>query len=290
MTRTGKAPRLSSHMAEPFAEIHPDDAADRGITHASLMHLASPHGTALVRALVTTRQRRGSLFAPMHWTDRFSRTGRINALVAGDTDPHSGQPALKMAAVSASAARIALYGFAIAARRPELSRADYWAIAEAIGGWRAELAFSADPGDLPGWARAAFGLAGGTSLLTMSDSVTGWQSLAAFAGNRLEMALFVAPEPVAVSRQWAVSLLTAEIAPARRSDILAGRPGTDRPDSGPIICACNNVGSYQIAGAIRAGCDDVDAIGRALGAGTGCGSCRPELRALLDLHRPLVPG
>ncbi len=30
MTRTGLSPRLSSHIAEPFAEIHPDDAAARG--------------------------------------------------------------------------------------------------------------------------------------------------------------------------------------------------------------------------------------------------------------------
>ncbi len=29
MTRTGKAARLSAHMAEPFAELHPDDAAER---------------------------------------------------------------------------------------------------------------------------------------------------------------------------------------------------------------------------------------------------------------------
>ena len=31
MTRTGKSPRLSQHIAEPFVEIHPDDAARLGV-------------------------------------------------------------------------------------------------------------------------------------------------------------------------------------------------------------------------------------------------------------------
>ena len=37
MTRTGKTPRLSAHIAEPFVEIHPDDAAALGIGDAALV-------------------------------------------------------------------------------------------------------------------------------------------------------------------------------------------------------------------------------------------------------------
>ncbi len=44
MTRTGLAPTLSSHLAEPFAEIHPDDAAALGISPATLVTVASPRG------------------------------------------------------------------------------------------------------------------------------------------------------------------------------------------------------------------------------------------------------
>ena len=97
MTRTGKTARLSAHLAEPFAELHPRDAADKGIRHASLVRLENRHGSALVRALITDRQQKGSVFVPMHWTGQFSAAGRIDVLVTAQTDPHSGQPALKSA-------------------------------------------------------------------------------------------------------------------------------------------------------------------------------------------------
>lgn len=285
MTRTGKTPRLSAHMAEPFAELHPDDAFEKSIRHASLVRLESRHGSALVRALVTDRQQKGSVFVPMHWSGQFSAAGRIDALVTGQTDPQSGQPALKMATVTVGPALARRYGFAVSRKRPELGGADYWAIAATTGGWRAELAFLDDVADPVGWARPAFWAGDDPALLTITDKATGRQSLALFEGEELVFALFLSPDPVLVSRQWAVSLLTEQIKPARRADILVGRPGADRSDPGPIVCACFSVGANQIAEAARAGCHTVDAIGAALKAGTNCGSCRAEIRGLIELNR-----
>ncbi len=91
MTRTGKSARLSAHIAEPFAEIHPRDAIETGISSAGLVEIDSPHGKAIVRALVTDRQARGGIFAPMHWNDQFAARARIDAVVAPITDPVSGQ-------------------------------------------------------------------------------------------------------------------------------------------------------------------------------------------------------
>jgi assimilatory nitrate reductase catalytic subunit len=282
MTRTGKASRLSAHLAEPFAELHPDDAAEKGIRHASLVRLENRHGMALVRALVTTRQQQGTVFVPMHWTGQFSAAGRVDALVTAQADPHSGQPALKMAMVTAEPALARRYGFAVSVAKPALAGADYWAIAEAEGGWRTELAFLGEPEDWEAWARNAFGLESDVHFMTIRDRATGRQALALFQDDRLVLALYLAPDPVLVSRQWAVGLLKESIAPARRADILAGRPGGDRPDPGPIVCACFGVGANQIANAARAGCQTVDAIGAALKAGTNCGSCRAEIRILVD--------
>src|SRR5690606_25676347 len=50
MTRTGKSARLSSHIAEPFAELHPRDAAEICVGNAGLVEIESPHGKAVVRA------------------------------------------------------------------------------------------------------------------------------------------------------------------------------------------------------------------------------------------------
>jgi len=285
MTRTGKAARLSAHMAEPFAELHPDDAIEKSIRHASLVRLENRHGSVLVRALVTERQQRGSVFVPMHWTDRFSAQGRIDALVGAQVDPQSGQPALKSAMVVAGPALARRYGFAVSRARPEFAGTDYWAIAETSGGWRAELAFITEPEDWVGWARHAFGVGAEIELLSIADKASGRQSLALFEAGQLSFALYLSPDPVLVSRQWVVSLLTETIKPARRADILAGRPGADRPDPGPIVCACFGVGANQIAEAARGGCHSVEAIGVALKAGTNCGSCRAEIRGLVELNR-----
>ena len=106
-------------------------------------------------------------------------------------------------------------------------------------------------------------------------------------GGRLRGALYLSPEPVLVSRQWAVGLLAENGLTA--SAVLAGRPRGDRPDGGAIVCACNSVGINTITDAIlRHGCSTVDAIGAITRAGTNCGSCRAELRTILEAHK-VVP-
>ena len=66
---------------------------------------------------------------------------------------------------------------------------------------------------------------------------------------------------------------------------LAGRPGADMPDKGAIVCSCFNVGAKEIATAVRSGCGTVEAVGKATSAGTNCGSCRSEIREIVDEHR-----
>ena len=128
MTRTGKAPRLGSHYAEPFAENHPHDAAEIGIEPASLMTVENPNAAVVVRALVTERQQRGSIFVPMHWSDQYASSARVNRLVSDIVDPISGQPALKSESVRVSAFAANWYGFIVSENLPLLDSADYWAL------------------------------------------------------------------------------------------------------------------------------------------------------------------
>jgi assimilatory nitrate reductase catalytic subunit len=284
MTRTGKAARLSAHYAEPFAEIHPQDAEALNIRRATLVRLSNNHGTAIVRALVTDRQRRGQVFVPMHWTDQFASHGRVDALVTAKVDPVSAQPALKMALVHAEPVAVRLYGFFVAANRPALDKADYWAIAEAPGGMRGELAWFDEPSDWEAWLRTAFALPDTIRVLSALDTRSGRRSFAAMADGKLIAALYTAPDPVLVSRQWAVGLLTADQLDG--SAVLAGRPGADMPDSGAIVCSCFSVGINTIAAAVTGqGCTTVEAVGACTQAGTNCGSCRAEIRGIIDAHR-----
>jgi assimilatory nitrate reductase catalytic subunit len=68
------------------------------------------------------------------------------------------------------------------------------------------------------------------------------------------------------------------LSPADRAALLAGRR-PDGPPPSPLVCACHGVTAAAILGC---GADDVEAAGAATRAGTGCGSCRPEIAALLS--------
>ncbi len=71
MTRTGLAPNLMTHTPEPMLTIHPADAAAAGIEHRTPWRDWQPSdGDILLRAELRHSQRRGEVFAPMHWTDR----------------------------------------------------------------------------------------------------------------------------------------------------------------------------------------------------------------------------
>jgi assimilatory nitrate reductase catalytic subunit len=286
MTRTGKSARLSAHMAEPFAEIHPADASRLGIGDAALVRVESRHGTVIVRALVTPRQRPGSVFVPMHWTDQFAAQGRVDALVAPLTDPFSGQPASKNVAVRVTPFEPAFYGFAVSAGRPAPQGLDYWALARAAGGWRLELAHGGPLEGPEALLRRLLQLADHAEIIAYHDARHGDHRLAAFEGDRLVGALHLSPRPVALSRSFAVDQLGKSHGDIRaRYRVVAGRAGADQPDIGAIVCACFGVGASQIATAARGGCTSVDAIGKTLSAGTNCGACRSEIRAIVEANR-----
>ncbi|MDP4253809.1 MAG: molybdopterin-dependent oxidoreductase [Bacteroidota bacterium] len=54
------------------------------------------------------------------------------------------------------------------------------------------------------------------------------------------------------------------------------------PISGALVCSCNNVGIGNLKERIAGGCHDLAALSAVTGAGTGCGSCRPEIKKILE--------
>jgi assimilatory nitrate reductase catalytic subunit len=282
MTRSGLSPRLSSHLCEPFCEIHPVDAQVLDIEDASLVHIESDAGSIIVRALITERQRRGSLFVPMHWSGTQASQARVDCLIPSLVDPVSGQPATKNAAVCVKPFKSRWQAFAVTVNRPSPNVA-YWATARADGGWRTELAGITEPASKEDFARLLFGLPTAAPVLSYHDGATGRFRCAAFDGNRLAGALFMADGPVDVSRQFVTDKLAALFEDAgARWRIIAGRAGADQPDKGAIICACHSVGINEISAAIKGGCSTLDDIGATTRAGTNCGSCRAEMRIMLN--------
>jgi ferredoxin-nitrate reductase len=51
---------------------------------------------------------------------------------------------------------------------------------------------------------------------------------------------------------------------------------------GKLVCSCNNVGEGNLANLVRGGCTDYRQLCQQSGAGMGCGSCKPEVKAILE--------
>ena len=67
----------------------------------------------------------------------------------------------------------------------------------------------------------------------------------------------------------------------KRLELLRSGKKAD-PVMGKLVCSCNNVGEGNLKSCISAGCKDFTALCTQTGAGMGCGSCRPEVRAILE--------
>ncbi|MBU0688087.1 MAG: molybdopterin-dependent oxidoreductase [Gammaproteobacteria bacterium] len=282
MTRTGKVPRLNAHQWEPFVQIHAHDAEDRLLQDGTLARITSRHGTMLARVQVSAEQRIGSLFAPMHWSDAFAKAARVDALVAPITDPISGQPESKHTPVRIEPYRPAWQGFVLSRNRLELPGADYCASSQGDGYWRHELAGELAPEDWRSWAKSAHG--GGGEWMEFHDAAMGRYRAACVLDGKLESVFFIASDHRLPEREWLGSLFANRaLSVVEMAGLLSARPPKGAvTDAGRVVCACFSVGEKTLVNAIQTnGLTSIEEVGALLKAGTGCGSCVPEIRRLI---------
>ena len=292
MTRTGTVPRLMAHAPEPVLAAHPDDAGEA--PDGSLVAVESPWGRAVLRLRRDPAQSPGTVFAPMHWTDRFAPAARINAAVTPGVDPLSGQPELKHTPVRLVPVPMAWHGFLLLREALPPGLADWSALLpEAPGVWRHELAGHDAPAVAFARLRATVAqpcaaLADATWVV-LEDPAAGLHRAALLRAGRLLACVFLAPSPELPPRGWLAGLFAeAAIGSTARRALLAGRPA-EGPVPSPTICVCHGVPLGRILAAIDAGAGSIAAVGEATLAGTGCGSCRPEIATALAGARVLVP-
>ncbi len=286
MTRTGLAPELSRRDPEPFVEIHPSDAEARGISDGTLARVTNPQGTIVAVARVTERQRPGSLFMPMHWTDALAPSGRANAMTGLHVDPISGQPEFKHAPVRIAAYRETWRGFFLAREAWDRPRGSelIWRRSQWAGCQLHLFAGRGDEHERAALRKALTRRAPG-EVIGFEDAGAGVTREAWVSAGRLERVLFMATASRLPSPDWLAELFQQpSLTPEARIALLTGRPTGPRMDVGPLVCACLNVDARRIAAAIALGAVTEDAVGTLTGAGTNCGSCRPEIRALIREH------
>ncbi len=289
MTRTGQAPRLMTHQREPLLEMHPADAERLGLASGGLAEVETRHGRSVMPVRVTAAQRTGEVFAPMHWTDAYSSAGPIGRLAGAATDPVSGQPELKGTPVRVSP--VATFWRGLLLRReaaPPDAGPYYWARAPLTQGQAFELA-GREP--LPSgqgtqaWVLALLGVPEDAELVIYADPGRGAFRYAAIVDERLEACLLLSRR----AEDWPqradlMASLGEAVAPAARLALLAGSGGGEiaAAATGRTVCSCFAVGLKTLLDTIaERRLTSVAAIGRALRAGTNCGSCVPELAAIL---------
>ena len=283
MTRTGLVPRLFGHRTEPYIEINAEDAAQLEVGFADLVEISGPQGTSLARAVINDTVTASQVFMPMHWSSAFATDSLANAATANAVDQFSGQPALKSAAVTIKKFAAAWYGYGVSMLQ-DWPAADYCARRPLENGFAFECAGRTLPKDWGTFLYAA--LASGGELTSLQSKTTGIFRCVVTKQTRVVFMFFASLKPAEVSRSWLQEQLNS---PSNPLSILAGRPQDEVSDDGPILCACMNVGIGRIAATIAAdpamALDDVCVFTK---AGTGCGSCRIEIRKMLyEAAKPL---
>jgi assimilatory nitrate reductase catalytic subunit len=100
-TKTGRIPILEGLAPEAWVEVHPTDAAARGLASGDWARVESQRGAIeRIRVRVTTIVRAGEVFVPFHWEDRCA-----NRLTLDEFDPISREPNYKQCAVEITRAR-----------------------------------------------------------------------------------------------------------------------------------------------------------------------------------------
>ncbi len=285
MTRTGMVPRLMANTPEPAVELNPADAAALNLQEGDLARLDSRYGGLRAKVRVTHGQRPGQAFMPMHWSGRFAANGAAGTVSNPLTDPFSGQPELKHVPVRIVREQIEWAGVLITRRDFRPTGFLHWSRAAVTGGWVYELTGIEPPEQGILLARRLIDDVPRDQLLEYTDRRNStFRAAAADQGGRLAEALLVGPPGLLPQRDWLLSLLASgePLSPLDRRALLSGRAPVPQPSTGRIVCSCFNVGVNQLTAAVAGGCASVEDIGKAVRAGTNCGSCRSEIRSIID--------
>ncbi len=284
MTRTAKAARLNAHLPEPFVEMHPDDALTAGVQEGGLVRVSTRWGRLVARSRFAAESRRRMIFVPIHWSGAFSSDARVGALVNPVVDPVSGEPEFKHTPARVAPFVVAWHGFALSRRPLDMQDTTWWTHVRGEQFLRYELAGRRMFGNWSPWARRLLRVDSPGDWIDYADSGNGSYRAAHLVDGRMDACLFISPRPDLPSRAWLAGLFAREqLEAAERQALLIGRPTDASVDSGPVVCSCHGVGRNTLRAAIEKGrLTSVREIGQKLKAGTNCGSCIPELKALLS--------
>lgn len=285
MTRTGFVPQLMESAGEANFAVSPADAEALGVSEGDLVRVTTRHASAVLPAAITGAQRDGEIFAAIHWTGAHSGAGSISRLMGAERDPHSGQPSTKYEPAAVQALPALWHGVMQTVNHPNPAGQFHFARVPVKGGmqrfrlagWKPLPAGEA----LSDWAARLCGADADAERVEFADAGRGVYRLGILRGQRLLASLFIARQRQSLPRDEAVGALFEVANWPDRAGILRASAAVG-PARGRVVCVCHGITEPAIRAAIAAqGLRDVAAVGRALKAGTNCGSCKGELAVML---------
>ncbi len=269
MTRTGRSATLSAHRPEPFVEVHPHDAA--GLNDGGFARVSTAHGACVLKVIISDSQQPGSIFVPIHWNGQTASCARVGELVSAHTDPHSGQPEMKATPCTIEPVRFAARGRARSANFMNLPAGTWWTRVAVGDETEYRLATNRGPLIWHDFAQHALGAEGDLA----EELDASHYCAAAFIDDVLHGWICIGPEQ-ACRRFDPEKLRKPSEVPLPRAAL------AKFVEVEPVICACFGVGLNTIRDALASGrVRDIGDIGRALRAGSNCGSCLPELKKIV---------
>jgi assimilatory nitrate reductase catalytic subunit len=271
MTRTGISPRLSAHIPEPFADMHPQDALSVGAQPGKLARVATRWGSLVVRLRTSGEIARGEVFIPIHWSGQFASDARVGALVNPTVDEVSGEPEFKYTPAYVEPFHVEWLGFVLSRHPVETSELTWWVRAREERWTSYEAAIRHTPSNWSQWMRGLLGsVSSDVDYLDYHDPAAGTYRAAIVRDGQLESCAFFSKRDNLPPRAWLSQLFAKpKLTSPERAALLAGAAPSTRADTSPIVCSCFKVSRD----AIRAG--------NSSKAGTNCGSCLPEMKLLL---------
>jgi assimilatory nitrate reductase catalytic subunit len=203
----------------------------------------------------------------------------VNAAVNPAVDPISGQPELKHTPVDIRAVDVRWHGTILARRPIMLPELSYWARLTGAG-FHAYLMAGAQS-----LADAHRALSAAMRATNPGPWHEGERGIAAVIGDGPADAIMALGETYdeALRDRLAPFMALDRLDPVQRAALLSGGDAEER---GGEICACFGVSTAAVEAAMAGGALSLEAVGEATRAGMNCGSCRPEIRALLRAARP----
>ena len=283
MTRTGLSSRLGAHITEPFVAINPVDARALTIEDNNLVAINSPQGEMLVRALLTKQQNKGQIFTPIHWNSQTAKSANICNLVSDDNDPISGQPGFKSTQVSIKKWSYQSEAMLLTREALDLDLFDYWVKQKVQKGYLYRIADDRSPSQLSeALHKLLQNKQGKTLQFSSSDQTQQMIYRYAFVQHQQIINAYITSEQLTTqSLDWLQSVLDIPLDSSIELALISGMV-EGKLAQGKIICACKQVGIHTITDAIlEQGCQSIDSIKKCTSAGTGCGSCLPEVENIL---------